>query len=260
MHTPRKRFGQNFLRDKHVIQRIISAIAPQANQHLVEIGSGEGALTFPLLAHCQLLDVVELDRDLVAWLQTHQQRHPNLQIHNADALKFDFHSLRGEHKLRLVGNLPYNISTPLLFHFIEYTADLIDMTLMLQKEVVDRMAAEPDSADYGRLSVMLQYHCYVEKLFDVSPESFFPPPKVNSSMVRLMPHASLPYPALNAAHFSKVVAQAFAQRRKTLRNTLKSLMSVELIEQANIDPQCRSETLGVEQFVNLSNIYTLNFE
>jgi 16S rRNA (adenine1518-N6/adenine1519-N6)-dimethyltransferase len=248
-HIPRKRFGQNFLHDTQVIQAIISAIAPKSKQHIVEIGPGTGALTRPLLeSNCQL-DVIELDRDLIENLKNLQ-----LRIFNKDVLKFDFKELMTtDLPLRIVGNLPYNISTPLLFHLLKYQDDIMDMTFMLQKEVVDRMIAAPASSEYGRLSVMLQYHCQIEKLFDVSPDAFTPAPKVDSSIVQLIPYSEPPVMVNDHKYFVRLVTSAFAQRRKTLRNNLKNLLDITDIEAAGINPQARAETLTLQQFAQLAN-------
>jgi len=252
-HRPRKRFGQNFLHDQNVIRGIVAAIHPQAGERLVEIGPGLGALTEPLLAVLGEMDAVELDRDLVPRLQ--QQFAGALRTHNADALKFDFCSLlaEGGEKLRVAGNLPYNISTPLIFHLLEQSHCIRDMHFMLQKEVVNRLAANPGGGDYGRLSVMVQYRCQVEKLFTVPPGAFNPPPKVDSAIVRLTPYAEPPYPADDEKLLGRVVTQAFGQRRKTLRNNMKGLLDAAAIEALGIDPGCRPETLSLEQFVALAN-------
>jgi 16S rRNA (adenine1518-N6/adenine1519-N6)-dimethyltransferase len=250
-HLPRKRFAQHFLRDPQVIQRIIAAIAPLPNQHLVEIGAGQGALTIPLL-HCGCrLDVIELDRDLVAQLQATIKP---LSIYLADALQFDFKQLVQDQPLRIVGNLPYNISTPLLFHLLKYAPHLQDLTLMLQKEVVDRLVAKPATSAYGRLSVILQYHCQVNPCFDVAPQAFFPPPQVDSSVIQLQPHRTPPVIILNWERFNQVVTQAFSQKRKILRNTLKGLLTEEAIQAVDIDPHTRAETLSLEEFAKLANI------
>jgi len=252
-HRPRKRFGQNFLHDQNVIRGIVAAIHPQAGERLVEIGPGLGALTEPLLAALGEMDAVELDRDLVPRLQ--QQFAGALRIHNADALKFDFCSLLEEDgdKLRVAGNLPYNISTPLIFHLLEQSHCIRDMHFMLQKEVVNRLAANPGGGDYGRLSVMVQYRCRVEKLFTVPPGAFNPPPKVDSAIVRLTPYTEPPHPARDEKLLGRVVTQAFGQRRKTLRNNMKGLLDAAAIEALGIDPGCRPETLSLEQFVSLAN-------
>jgi 16S rRNA (adenine1518-N6/adenine1519-N6)-dimethyltransferase len=249
-HIAKKRFGQNFLTDQAIISSLINAISPQAHETLVEIGPGLGALTKPLLARLPHLHVVEIDRDIVAWML---QQYPleKLTIHNADALKFDFSTL-GEH-LRVVGNLPYNISTPILFHLLDNIASITDMHFMLQKEVVERMVAEPSTPAYGRLSVMLQYRLSMEYLLTVPPEAFEPAPKVESAFVRAIPYAKLPYPASDEALFAKVVLSAFGQRRKTLRNTLKGLLDDDGFAALNISPQLRAENLSVAQFVAIAN-------
>ena len=252
-HRPRKRFGQNFLHDPLVIQRIVQVINPMPGQRLVEIGPGQGAITLPLLRACRQLEVVELDRDLIQPLAEKTATAGELVIHQQDALRFDFRSLAKGEKLRTVGNLPYNISTPLLFHLIAQSDAIQDMHFMLQKEVVDRMAAAPGSGDYGRLSVMVQYHCRVEPLFRVGPGAFKPAPKVDSAFVRLIPWPEPPFPVKNTGDLTVLVRQAFSQRRKTLRNALKSLLSEQDIRATGTDPSARPETISVEQFVALAN-------
>jgi 16S rRNA (adenine1518-N6/adenine1519-N6)-dimethyltransferase len=255
---PRKRFGQHFLQDNQIVQRIVAAIAPQPEQHLVEIGPGKGALTFPLLQQGAVLDVIELDRELIEWLKQKANIFNELSIHQADVLKFDFKQLvRNGQRLRVVGNLPYNISTPLLFYLLNYANDIQDMIFMLQKEVVDRLIAAPATSDYGRLSVMLQYHCRIEKIFDVNPNAFYPPPKVDSSVVQLIPYSTPPVEVMNQKHFAQVVALAFSQRRKTLRNTLKRLFDIEDIQAVGINPKARAETLTLNEFAQLANVVTL---
>jgi len=257
-HQARKRFGQNFLHDNHVIEKIVKAINPQPLDHLVEIGPGLGALTTPLAQTQTRLDIIEIDRDLLAGLAKLASQYPRLQIHHADALKFDYYSLaKTAQRLRIVGNLPYNISTPLLFHLIQHIDTIQDMHFMLQKEVVERMAAKPGEASYGRLSVMVQYYCQVSYLFTVKPGAFYPAPKVDSAIVRLIPHATLPFIAKNFEFFSKIVLQAFNQRRKTLHNSLKNLLTSEQIQASGIDPNIRPEQLGVAEFVQLSNALAL---
>ena len=252
-HQARKRFGQNFLQDTRIISDILNYAHPQAGEHWVEIGPGLGALTQPLLQTGVTLEVVELDRDLVARLQKHYAGHAKLTIHSADALNFDFAALAGhDEKLRVIGNLPYNISTPLMFHLLETTHCIDDMHFMLQKEVVDRICAEPGSKKYGRLSVMMQYFCATEWLFDVPPESFDPAPQVMSAIVRLVPHAQPPVTVENFQHFSQLVTQAFSQRRKTLRNALKNYLSEQAIEDLGIDPSLRPESVSLEDFALLS--------
>ncbi|MCL7420156.1 MAG: 16S rRNA (adenine(1518)-N(6)/adenine(1519)-N(6))-dimethyltransferase RsmA [Methylobacter sp.] len=254
-HIPRKRFGQNFLHDHRIIYNIIASIQARPGEHWVEIGPGQGALTEPLLKEGVHLDVVELDRDLVALLREKFKQHDRLRIHSADALKFDFASLAEDgRKLRVIGNLPYNISTPLMFHLLDNAACIQDMHFMLQKEVVDRICAAPGSKKYGRLSVMMQYYCATELLFDVPPESFDPPPQVTSAIVRLIPHPQPPVQVNDVAKLNKVVTQAFSQRRKTLRNSLKTLIAEEDIEALNIDPTLRAEMIALSDFAKLSNL------
>lgn len=253
MHRPRKRFGQHFLRDSRVLSRLLTALAPQTDDHIVEIGPGQGALTRYLLPHCRRLDVLEIDRDLVELLRQKFSGIQNLHIHCADALSFDFTRLAEAGKqLRVVGNLPYNISTPLLFHLFRQKQVIAEMLFMLQKEVVERLAAVPGSRQYGRLSVMAQYHCRIEKLFTVGPENFQPPPKVTSAIVRLTPYRVPLVDVGDYTCFETVVATAFGQRRKTLRNALKSLLAEEIIRACGIDPQARAETLFLEAFGCLS--------
>ncbi|WP_110602581.1 16S rRNA (adenine(1518)-N(6)/adenine(1519)-N(6))-dimethyltransferase RsmA [Salinicola lusitanus] len=255
MPRARKRFGQNFLRDGGVISRIVRAIGPRSGDRLVEIGPGQGALTGPLLEATGALEVIELDRDLIPGLRVQFYDYPEFTIHEGDALKFDFHELwrQDGRPLRVVGNLPYNISTPLIFHLLTARGAIRDMHFMLQKEVVERLAAEPGGPDWGRLSVMTQYHCAVESLFVVPPGAFVPQPKVDSAIVRLTPHAELPSPALDEAHFADVVREAFGQRRKTLRNNLKGMIDAEALAALGIDPGRRPQTLRVEEFVAISN-------
>jgi 16S rRNA (adenine1518-N6/adenine1519-N6)-dimethyltransferase len=253
-HQARKRFGQNFLVDDQIIQSIVHAIGPKPGDNLVEIGPGQGAITGLLLAACPRLQVVELDRDLIPLLRQKFARFPDLRIHEADALAFDFSQLAPTGPLRVVGNLPYNISTPLLFHLLSYEGLIRDMHFMLQKEVVDRMAAEPGCKDYGRLSIMCQYHCAVEFLFEVGPHCFRPAPKVDSAIVRLIPHRQRPWVAADPSLLDTLVKTAFQQRRKTLRNALKHwLPQAEALVELGIDPQQRPENLGVRDYVNLAN-------
>ena len=254
-HRPRKRFGQHFLKDFAIVQRIVTAIDPHPDEHIVEIGPGLGVLTEKLLPLVNQLDAVELDRDLIPKLQATYLPLGNFAIHSADALRFDFCALKaGNEKLRIVGNLPYNISTPLIFHLIDQIHCVQDMHFMLQKEVVDRLAAQPNSSDYGKLSVMIQYHCRVESLFNVPPDAFSPPPKVDSAIVRLMPHPTPPVQIKDLAIFEKLVSSAFAQRRKTLRNNLKDWISNEQWQASGIDPQRRAETLSLAEFARLSHV------
>lgn len=256
-HIARKRFGQHFLQDQRYIERIIAAFAPVPTDRIVEIGPGLGVLTRALLQHAHGLDAIELDRDLVAQLQRDMVPLGGLTLHNADALDFDFCRLApGPQTLRIIGNLPYNISTPILFHLFDQLDCIHDMLFMLQKEVVDRMCAQPGGRDYGRLSVMLQWRCRVESLFHVPPGAFSPPPKVDSAIVRLTPH---PHPVMevrDSVYFSALVKAAFAQRRKTLRNTLKNMVSAEVMQTLGIDPGRRAETLSLAEFAALANHIT----
>ncbi len=250
----RKRFGQHFLHDRTVIQRIIAALQPQPGDALVEIGPGRGALTHDLLRAAGALDVIELDRDLIAPLQHACAEMGELRIHNQDALRFDFCSLmQGNTRLRIIGNLPYNISTPLLFHLLAQAHCIRDMHFMLQHEVVERMIAAPGGRTYGRLSVMIQYRCAVQKLFHVGPGAFTPPPKVDSSIIRMVPHATPPVAVSDEHIFEQVVRAAFGQRRKTLRNTLKALLTADEIQALDIDPGVRAEQLTLHDFARLSN-------
>lgn len=252
-HKARKRFGQNFLQDHNVIYSILSNIQANSGEHWVEIGPGLGAITEPLLQKGVSLDVVELDRDLVKILEQRFADNDNFTIHSADALKFDFAALAKDNSsLRIIGNLPYNISTPLLFHLLDSAYCIEDMHFMLQKEVVDRMCAEPGSKKFGRLSVMIQYYCETELVFDVPPESFDPIPKVMSAIVKLIPHQKPPVEINSVAELNKVVTTAFSQRRKTIRNSLKKLLSEEQIIALDIDPTLRAESLSLAEFAKLS--------
>ena len=250
-HRPRKRFGQHFLTDPGVIGAIVDAISPGADDTIVEIGPGQGAITGALVRQAGTLHAVELDRDLAAALRGEFSADQNVSIHEADALQFDFASLGNS--LRVVGNLPYNISTPLLFHLLECRDVIVDMHFMLQKEVVDRMAAEPGSKTYGRLSIMLGCHFDIEALFDVGPDAFDPPPDVMSAIVRLRPLPAGTYDIDDEARFAAVVAQAFSQRRKTIRNSLKGMADADALEFAGIDPGLRAEAIPIDAFVRLAN-------
>lgn len=253
-HRPRKRFGQNFLHDTGVISRIAGAIHPQADDHLVEIGPGQGALTESLVASGGQLDVIELDRDLIPGLLAAFSIYPGFKLHSADALTFDYAALAaGKERLRVVGNLPYNISTPLIFKLLENAAIIQDMHFMLQLEVVQRLAASPGSKNWGRLGIMAQYQCRVEHLFDVPPEAFNPPPKVQSAIVRLTPWQDSPWPACDQAALRQIVQAAFAQRRKTLRNNMKGLIDGDALEALGIDPGVRAEMLELTQFIGIAN-------
>jgi 16S rRNA (adenine1518-N6/adenine1519-N6)-dimethyltransferase len=257
-HVPRKRFGQHFLHEAGIIDRIVRAIAPRRDDLVVEIGPGEGALTFPLLAQLDRLTVVELDRDLIPRLR---ERAPpeKLRIVESDVLAVDFGALHrelapaGDRPLRVVGNLPYNISTPILFHLLGHARAIADMHFMLQKEVVDRMAAAEGSKTYGRLSVMLQARCRVEPLFRVPAGAFRPPPKVESAIVRLLPRAAADVAIEDDDVFERVVRDAFSQRRKTLRNALSGIATATEIEAGGVDPQARAEDVAVPRFIALAN-------
>ncbi|RDS84435.1 16S rRNA (adenine(1518)-N(6)/adenine(1519)-N(6))-dimethyltransferase RsmA [Dyella monticola] len=254
---PKKSFGQHFLHERRYIERIVAAISPRPEDFLVEIGPGEGALTFPLLAAAGKLTAIELDTDLIPRLQAQAAGAGELSIVHADVLKVDFTAMAhraGMSHLRVAGNLPYYISSPILFHCIEHAAAITDMHFMLQKEVVDRMAAEPGSKVYGRLSVMLQLACRVEPLFDVPPGAFRPPPKVDSSVVRLVPLAADARHDADPARVYAIVKAAFAQRRKTLSNALRQLMDADAIRLADVDPKARAETLAPMDFVRLAKI------
>jgi 16S rRNA (adenine1518-N6/adenine1519-N6)-dimethyltransferase len=253
-HIPRKRFGQHFLHDPKVIERIVATIDPKRGQPLVEIGPGLGAITLPLLKIAGEMDAVEIDRDAIRALAAAAEPVGKLRIHEADALSFDFTPLASQgERLRLVGNLPYNISTPLLFHLLDQRMSFVDMHFMLQKEVVDRMAAQPDDDHYGRLTVMLAPWFEVTALFDVGPGAFKPPPKVYSSIVRLRPHASPPFPMNALPEYAHVVKAAFAQRRKTLRNALRVLLSAEAIAASGVDPGARAETVSPALYSSLAD-------
>lgn len=256
-HRARKRFGQNFLHDAGVINRILRAVSPREGQRLVEIGPGQGAITEGLLSSGAQLDVVELDHDLHPLLLARFGGSQQFTLHKGDALKFDFRTLaeKGQ-KLRIVGNLPYNISTPLMFHLIAQSDCVADMHFMLQKEVVQRLAAGAGMNHYGRLGIMVQYHCQVEHLFDVGSGAFNPAPKVDSAIVRLTPHTELPHPADDVGMLEQVVREAFNQRRKTLRNTLKSLLDADSIEAEGLDPTLRPEQVDLAGFVRLANRLT----
>lgn len=252
-YSAKKHFGQHFLHDPLVIGKIITAIAPQAGDQLIEIGPGLGAITLPLLDAAGKLAAVELDRDVIPELQARATGHGELTVHQGDALKFDFTALAGAgKKLRLVGNLPYNVSTPLLFHFLAQRDVIADMHFMLQKEVVERMAAAPGSRDYGRLTVMLAAYCTVTPLFAIGRGAFQPPPKVESAFVRLTPHTAPPFPIPDAARFKQIVTQAFTRRRKTLRNALAGLIEADAITAAGLDLQQRPETLTPADFARLA--------
>ena len=253
-HKARKRFGQNFLQDATIIDDIVAAINPQLGDTMVEIGPGLGALTIPLAKRLKRLNVIELDRDIVVHLKT-LFMDQNVLIYEGDALKFAFPTLGSG--LRVVGNLPYNISTPLLFYLIEHFAGIQDIHVMLQKEVVERMVARPGASDYSRLSVSLQYYFDMDKVLDIGPHAFDPQPKVDSAFVRMVPRRSALLGARDPALFSQLVSLAFSQRRKTLRNTLRQWFTGPDLEAMGIDPGARAQTLSVDDYVRMTNVLTV---
>lgn len=255
-HQPRKRFGQNFLRDQNVVDQIIHAIAPKQKDHVVEIGPGQGALTIGLLSCVNELDIIELDRDLIPQLKRLTEKASHLTVYQADALKLDFKSIvRNGQKLRIVGNLPYNISTPLLFHLFSQVEIIEDMFFMLQKEVVDRLAARVGTKAYGRLGIMSQYFCQIEKLFDVPASAFYPAPKVESAIVHLVPHQVSPYEKCDVDKLSKLIATAFSKRRKTIKNSLDGIIGAEQLASIGINPSLRAEQIMLEQYIKLCQCY-----
>lgn len=254
-HKARKRFGQNFLQDQGVIRRIIRGISPRPSDHMVEIGPGLGALTQEVLDEAGALDAIELDRDLLPILRTKFfSFEDKFRIFEADAMKFDFASLQQDDRpLRIIGNLPYNISTQLIFHLLQHTTCVQDMHFMLQKEVVDRLAAKPGDKLYGRLGIMAQYYCEVEPLFIVPPEAFDPIPKVDSAIVRLTPYQTKPNVAKDLSTLEQIVKTSFSMRRKTLRNNLKGIVEAAELEQLEIDPTRRPETLSLSDFITIAD-------
>ncbi len=257
-HQAKKRFGQNFLHNDAVISDIVDAINPEPGENLVEIGPGLGALTEPVVERAEKLSVVELDRDLAHRLRHHPFLAPNLTIYETDALNFDFAELASEQPLRIFGNLPYNISTPLIFHLLTFKDKVKDMHFMLQKEVVQRMAAGPDCKAYGRLSIMTQYQCQVLPVMEIGPEAFKPAPKVDSAIVRLVPHKTISNPVKDINALNTVCLAAFNQRRKTIRNSFKKLLSVEQLESLNIDANLRPENLSLDEYIKLANFIVDN--
>ena len=253
-HRPRKRFGQHFLHDESVVARIVRAIAPRPGERIVEIGPGLGALTGALLQACENLDVIELDRDLAAKLRAEHDGDRRLRVHTGDALQFDFQQLvsPGE-RLRVVGNLPYNVSTPLLFHLLDQAPIIADMHFMLQREVVGRLVAEPGGKDYGRLTVMVRLRCESEKLFDVGAGAFRPAPRVTSAVVRLRVREQAGAELADLPTFRRLVSHLFSRRRKTLRNSLRGQLSEADLEKLGIDPNARPETLDLSEFAALAN-------
>jgi len=256
--APRKSLGQNFLQDPNIISKIVASLNITKNDTVVEIGPGRGALTDLIIPQAGHTHLIEFDRDLVVHWQDRTSSIKNLTVHGVDVMRFDLHEIIGttDRKIKVIGNLPYNISSPVLFHLMNYAEHIEHQVVMLQKEVVERMASGPGSKQYGRLSVMLQQRYDIENLFKVPPTAFFPAPKVDSAIARLTPLASIPFPVTNQADFEKIVKQAFSMRRKTLRNNLKGSIDSEQIESLGINPGARAETLGVADFAALSNLFT----
>ncbi len=260
--APRKTLGQNFLQDPNIIRKIVSMLAIKTDDCVVEIGPGRGALTELILPLAGQTHLIEFDRDLAAYWRQRSDTAIGMHVYEADILKFDLHellqtaNLGDQPKIKVIGNLPYNISSPVLFHLMEYADAITMQVVMLQKEVVQRMSAEPGSKQFGRLSVMLQYRYQIEYLFTVPPSAFFPPPKVESAIARLTPRESIPIKVISHRDFSFIVKQSFSQRRKTLRNTLKGHLSSEQIASLEIDASDRAEALSVQDFVRLANLYS----
>lgn len=256
-HFARKRFGQNFLNDDYVIENIVAAIAPKKTQALIEIGPGLAALTLPVARRVDHLTVVEIDRDLAARLVVHPELKDKITLIQQDAMTVDFQKIAHDigQPVRIFGNLPYNISTPLMFHLFEFTTSIADMHFMLQKEVVNRLVAAPNSKAYGRLSVMAQYYCQIIPVLEVPPTAFKPAPKVDSAVVRLTPHQTIAHLVKDIKILAQITTQAFNQRRKTIRNSLGQLFSAEQFEQLGIDANLRAENLSVEQYCALANLY-----
>jgi|TARA_Y100000590_G_scaffold285335_1_gene321109 16S rRNA (adenine1518-N6/adenine1519-N6)-dimethyltransferase len=252
-HNIRKRFSQNFLKDQNVIEKIVSIINPQKNDYIVEIGPGKGALTIPIFKSVSKLNVIEIDKDLVKLLRKNI-KDESFIIHEDDAMKFNYLKFKNS-ELRLVGNLPYNISTPLLFHLLSYKDVIKNMYFMLQKEVVERICAKSGTKKYGRLSVMLQCYCDVESMLIIKPDAFYPSPKVESAIIKITPLSKPKYNLLNDKSFSLIVKEAFSQRRKTIRNSLKKFLNEIDIREIDIQPSARAENLSIKDFINLSNLY-----
>lgn len=253
--APRKALGQHFLHQRDVVEQIIAAFRPAGNERVIEIGPGRGILTEALIDRVGRLDVVEIDGNLVRKLNDRFGTYPNFYLHHRDALKFDYCATGGSDRLRVIGNLPYNISTPLLFRLLDHDC-IADMLLMLQKEVVDRLVAAAGGKDYGRLTVMAQQRCRVRRVLSVAPGAFTPPPKVDSAVVELIPYAESPYPVTDPARFRRIVQSAFSQRRKTLRNALKNVVDTQSLINAGVDPGQRPEQLSVAEYARLANCST----
>lgn len=252
VHRARKRFGQHFLHDQNIIHKIVSALNPKTGETIVEIGPGQGALTLPLLKRCGEMTAIELDRDLIPILKGKSTALGTLDLINQDILRTDIASLGLVEPLRLVGNLPYNISTPLMFHLLKSRAQISDMIFMLQKEVALRICAQANNKLYGRLSIMMQYYCQVEYLFDVPPGCFSPPPKVDSAVIRLQPYTEIPNPVGDVALLDQLVSTAFNQRRKTISNSLKKMIPRETLPEQGIDPSSRAENLSLQDYIQLT--------
>ncbi len=250
----RKRFGQHLLIDKSVIENIVHVVHPKENQLICEIGPGKGAITFPILKKSKFLQAIEIDRDLVNYLKKYYPEHGILKIHQTDVLNFDFSTISSKTRsIRLIGNLPYNISTPLLFHLLKHKELVCDMHFMLQKEVVDRITASTGDSNYSRLSIMMQTHYNVTNLFNIRPDQFDPPPKVDSSFMRLIPTEKYTEKINNMSNFSKLIETAFQQRRKTIKNSLATLINEEQLRSSNIQPSQRPQEISIQQYINLSN-------
>ncbi|MFT4630390.1 MAG: 16S rRNA (adenine1518-N6/adenine1519-N6)-dimethyltransferase [Dinoroseobacter sp.] len=258
--SPRKSLGQNFLQDPNIIRKIVASLNIKKDDVVMEIGPGRGALTELMLALAGQLHLVEFDRDLARYWRQRAEENSNLLVHECDVLKFDLEEVLAptERRIKIIGNLPYNISSPVLFHLMPFAARIDSQVVMLQKEVVDRMSANSGNKQYGRLSVMLQYRYQIENLFKVPANAFFPPPKVESAIARLTPKQIIERPVNSLLDFEKIVKQAFSQRRKTLRNTLKGCLSAEQMESVGVSPTNRAEVLSVDNFVDLTNLYTAN--
>lgn len=252
--TAKKRFGQHFLIDQNIIDKIIHTINPKSNQTIIEIGPGEGALTIPLLKYLRTLHVIEIDRDLAKSLAEKHNTEKKIIIYCLDALKFDFNTI-GKQPLRVVGNLPYNIATPLIFHLLKYHHLIDDMLFMLQEEIVNRLCSTPNNKTYGSLSVMVQSLCHTEKLFTMGPEVFSPPPKIRSSIIQFKTHSTFLKKILDYNSFTEIVKQAFSKKRKMIRNCLHGLLDSNQLITVGIAPTARAETLTIEDFIKLSNLY-----
>ncbi len=252
-HRARKRFGQHFLHDQNVIAKMLRAIDPQPDDTVIEIGPGQGALTYPLLDRCRKLTAIELDKDLIPILERTASNHGELTLINRDILQTDITELPLTPPLRIVGNLPYNISTPLMFHLLAQSGWIQDMHFMVQKEVAQRIIAQVGDRHYGRLGIMMQYYCHSDYLFDVAPGCFSPPPKVDSAIIRLIPHTRPPAEVKDLDTLEQIIKTAFSQRRKTIANSLKKLFTREQIEAAHIDPRQRAENLSLDDFTRLAN-------